>query len=176
MLNGSDFKWHSKTKQPKHSKSDQIATILESKCWFCFWMVGTRTIAIAMVPIIPIPNLPNLNTKMFGFQMGSEFKCLVFKWLLPETRLTTDYSRDLYNSPPNNENIWTTGFKLVLYSNARLSSPIQTTTWIAGNICHHPAISTVFPINRILYLISIGSILNIRSPVLRNFDPKRIKI
>ena len=34
------------------------------------------------------------------------------------------------------------------------------------NICHPPpAISTVFPINRILYSISIGSILNRRSPV-----------
>ena len=32
-------------------------------------------------------------------------------------------------------------------------------------ICHPPAISTVFPTNRILYFISIGSILNMRSPV-----------
>ena len=31
-----------------------------------------------------------------------------------------------------------------------------------GHKCHPPAISTVFPISRILYFISIGSILNIR--------------
>ena len=30
MLNGFDFKWHSKTEQPNHSKSDQIANILDS--------------------------------------------------------------------------------------------------------------------------------------------------
>ena len=29
MLNGSDFKWHSKTQQPDHTKSDQIAGILD---------------------------------------------------------------------------------------------------------------------------------------------------
>ena len=30
MLNSSDFKWHSKIKQPNHSKFDQIAAILDS--------------------------------------------------------------------------------------------------------------------------------------------------
>ena len=29
-VNGSDFEWHSKTKQPNHCKSNQIAAILDS--------------------------------------------------------------------------------------------------------------------------------------------------
>ena len=34
---------------------------------------------------------------------------------------------------------------------------------VSDNLCQPPAISTVFPINKILYFISIGSILNIRT-------------
>ena len=57
MLNGSDFKWHSKIEQPNHSKSaDQIAAILDSYALFPFQMV--RIIAVAMVSIIIIPNHP----------------------------------------------------------------------------------------------------------------------
>ena len=53
MLNGSDFKWHSKTKHPDHSKSDQIAAFLDSYVLFPFL---NGTIALAIVPTIIILN------------------------------------------------------------------------------------------------------------------------
>ena len=39
----------------------------------------------------------------------------------------------------------------------------ETTKLLKGNTCHPPAISTVFPINRILHSISMRSILNIKT-------------
>ena len=41
---------------------------------------------------------------------------------------------------------------------------------LCGYLCHSPAISTVFPINRILYFISIGSILNKKSLIYKPFQ------
>ena len=61
MLNGFDFKWHSKTEQPNHSKSDQIAFSLDSYLLVPFLMVGTISIAVTMIPIILIPNHPKLE-------------------------------------------------------------------------------------------------------------------
>ena len=75
MLNGSDFKWHSKTDQPDYSKFDQIARILDSY-WFHFQMVVA--IALALVPIILIPDHPKSKHEQVWIWNSSEFKNLVF--------------------------------------------------------------------------------------------------
>ena len=72
MFNGSDFEWHSKTKQPDHYKSDQRATILDSYFLVLLSYSSDHLKTVAMVLIIIIPNL---TMKTFGFRMGFEFEC-----------------------------------------------------------------------------------------------------
>ena len=62
MLNGSDFKRHSKMDQPGHSKSDRIAAILDSHALVPFLVV--RTIAVAMVLIMLLRNHPKSEHKI----------------------------------------------------------------------------------------------------------------
>ena len=86
MLNGSDFKWHSKTDQPDYSKFDQIARILDSY-WFHFHMVVA--IALALVPIILIPDHPKSKHEQVWIWNSSEFKNLVFGALTVHLKIST---------------------------------------------------------------------------------------
>ena len=51
-LNGSDLEWDFNTKKPDHSKSDQIASILDSFVLVLFCMVGTVCV-VAMAYLLP---------------------------------------------------------------------------------------------------------------------------
>ena len=63
MMNGSDFEWHSKTKQPDHSKSDQKATILDSYFLVLLSYSSDHLKTVAMILIIIIPNHPKSDHK-----------------------------------------------------------------------------------------------------------------
>ena len=80
MFNVSDSKWYYKTKQPDHSKSDQIAAILDSYVLVLFTNDRTILIAVSMVLTILIPK--------FELQ-----KILDFKWVL---YLNVQYSSPHY--------------------------------------------------------------------------------
>ena len=61
MLIGLDSELHSKAEQLDHSKSEQIAAVLDSYVLVPFRMLSTKAIAVAMVPIILILNHPKFE-------------------------------------------------------------------------------------------------------------------
>ena len=76
MLNGSNLEWHSKTEQPDHSKFNQIAAFMDFYILVPFWMVGIIATAVAMVPIILIPN--HYQFEHQNVQISNGFWILLF--------------------------------------------------------------------------------------------------
>ena len=77
LNNGSDFEWHSKNKQPDHSKLDQI---LNSYVLVLFLNFRDHSYSCSYGhQSFKYQTIQNLSIKTFGLQMNSEFDYSVFE-------------------------------------------------------------------------------------------------